>query len=46
MNLESMVRYLRFLLETRSLQWAFVRSRAREFGGGLHARRAHHNSKH
>ena len=46
MSIEFIVRYLWFLLQTRGLQWAFARVRAREIGGRQHARRAELISKH
>jgi hypothetical protein len=39
MNIELIIRYLLFLLETRDLQWALVR--VREAGGRPYARRQH-----
>jgi len=42
MNSASMVRYLSFLLQTRDLQWSYVRARVSEIG----VRRARLNSKH
>jgi hypothetical protein len=45
MNLELIVRYLWFLLQTRDLRWALVRVRAGEIGTGWHGRRARLTSK-
>ena len=46
MNIELIVRYLWFLLQTRDLQWALVSVRATGIGGRQHTRRAKLNSKH
>jgi hypothetical protein len=45
MNIE-LIRYLWLLLQTRGLQWSFVRVRATETGDRRHARRAYIHSKH
>jgi len=45
MNFASIVRYLSFLLQTRDLQWSYVRVRVSEIGARRHARRARFNSR-
>jgi hypothetical protein len=46
MNIELIIRYLSFLLQTWSLQRAVVRVRVSDIDGRQHAGRAKLNSKH
>jgi hypothetical protein len=45
MNSASIIRYLLFLLQTRDLQWSYVRVRVSEIGARRPVRRARLNSK-